>query len=223
MIGIICAMEIEARKLLSEMNYVSERTISGVKFSSGKIKNTEAVVAVCGVGKVYAALCTEAMILNYAPESILNVGIAGTLSDEYNLFDTVVAETVVQHDMDTTAIGDPAGYLSGIGTEIRADIGLNNSISAIGLTKGVTIKKSRVASGDRFIGTAEDRKKLREKFSAGICEMEGGAIAQVCYVNGVKFALIRTISDAECEDFAAFAEKAADTVADIIAEYLKSI
>lgn len=222
MIGIICAMALEAEKIEAEMTGVHEDVISGVTYKSGKVGDCEIVLAVCGVGKVFAALCAEVMILKYAPDAIINAGVAGSLKEDLWVFDSVLAREVLQHDMDTSAIGDPPGLISGINKiEFKTDPALSFMIEEAAKENNIGIKYVKIATGDKFVDTDEDRNAIREKFGADVCEMEGGAIAQVCYVNGVPFALLRTISDAECEDFAAFASRAADISATIILAYLR--
>lgn len=223
MTGIICAMETEAAKIVSEMTDVREKIISGIAFRCGKIGKHDTVLAVCGVGKVYAALCSEAMILNYSPEVIVNVGIAGSLSKKFALLDTVIADRVCQHDMDTSAVGDEIGYIQNIGCEMKTDPETNEAIIEAAGKAGIELRYAKIATGDIFVGSDSDRKKISERFNAQICEMEGGAIAQVCTVNKVRFAILRTVSDSECEDFAVFSEKAADIAAGIILNYIKSI
>ena len=52
-----------------------------------------------------------------------------------------------------------------------------------------------IATGDQFIHEQGALEKIRETFGASACEMEGGSIGQVCYLNQVPFAVIRAISD----------------------------
>ena len=56
-LGIIAAMTIEADLIKAAMTDVTTEEISGITFVSGKLGQCEAVVAVCGIGKVFAALC----------------------------------------------------------------------------------------------------------------------------------------------------------------------
>ena len=77
MIGIIGAMSIETEAIIRELQKAEECTVSGVRFVKGNWSGTEVVVATSGVGKVFAALCAEAMILKYQPECIINSGVAG--------------------------------------------------------------------------------------------------------------------------------------------------
>ena len=114
MIGIIGAMDIEVESIKSLLTDTKTEAISGVNFVLGKYENVDVVVAKCGVGKVFAALCAEAMILKYNPQMIINVGVAGCLDKNLKIGDIVIADSVVQHDMDTSPLGDPVGMLSDI-------------------------------------------------------------------------------------------------------------
>ena len=114
MIGIIGAMEIEVESLKSKLTDVTAETVGGVDYFVGKMYGKDVVVAKCGVGKVFAAICAQTMILKYSPSLIINTGVAGSLSENLGVLDVAVASGVIQHDMDTSAIGDPVGLISGI-------------------------------------------------------------------------------------------------------------
>ena len=113
-IGIIGAMDIEVDSLISSMSEKTEKIISSIRFVQGKLYGKDIVIAKCGIGKVFAAICTQTMILEFAPSVIINTGVAGSLVKGFNVLDVAVATSVVQHDMDTSAIGDPKGLISGI-------------------------------------------------------------------------------------------------------------
>jgi len=102
MIGIIAAMSLEIETLRDKLADPADRTVSGIRFTSGKLGGKDAVLAVCGIGKVNAALCTEAMILTYAPELIINTGVGGAVGDGLSVCDVVISTSLAQHDMDTT-------------------------------------------------------------------------------------------------------------------------
>ena len=112
--GIIGAMSVEVEALKAEMTDKATETVSGIEFVSGKLCGKEVVVAQCGVGKVFAALCAQTMILKYGVDRVINTGVAGSLSDKLAILDVAVATEVVQHDMDTSPLGDPVGLISGI-------------------------------------------------------------------------------------------------------------
>jgi len=195
-VGIICAMEIEAEALRNAMNNRREERIGTLRFDLGTVGEREVILAVCGIGKVFAAMCTQSMILKYAPNCILNSGVAGSLSEEVDLLDLVVSEDLVQHDMDTSPLGDPVGWISGLDRiRLSADPTLREGILKAALQEGIPAKMGTVASGDQFIASSEQKERIRQNFSPLACEMEGAAIAQVCVANQVPFCVIRAISD----------------------------
>lgn len=225
MIGIIGAMDIEIERINCEMTEKKEETISGICYTSGKIGETEVVTAICGIGKVFAAICAQTMIIRYNVSAIINTGVAGTLTDKVGVLGTVVATALVQHDMDTTYFGDPRGLISGINVvEFNADEPLSKKICEN--IKGNYIR-GVIASGDAFIADEERKNDIAKTFNAVACEMEGGAIAHVCYVNNVPVCVVRSISDGADGDkalsYEAFREEAAAQSADIIINTIKNI
>ena len=98
--------------------------------------------------------------------------------------------------MDTSAIGDPKGLVSGINmiyfeADKRAVQLLLDSAAALGLNA----RQGRIASGDKFIASKGEKERIVSDFSADACEMEGCAIAQTAFVNSTPFAVVRAISD----------------------------
>ncbi len=196
MIGIIGAMEIEVNALKSRLYNAKKEKISGIEFVSGKLYEKDVVVASCGVGKVFAAVAAEAMILKYSPDVIINSGVAGSLSENIGIADIVIASDVVQHDMNTTPLGDPPGFLSGINiVNIPASKKASDLLRKASEELGIFPFDGRIASGDLFVSNINQKRKIAEKFSAIACEMEGASIGHVCYINNVDFSVIRSISD----------------------------
>ena len=196
MIGIIAAMNVEMQALRAHIENPVSETISGIEFVRGTIGGREVVTAVCGIGKVFAALCAQTMILTYKPECVINTGVAGTLTDKLSIGHIAVSSAVVQHDMDTSALGDPKGLISGINVvEIPADEALSGKILACAKEMDINAVCGVIASGDQFVASGERKEFITGQFGAIACEMEGAAIGQVCYVNKVPFCVLRAISD----------------------------
>lgn len=226
MIGIIGAMQTEVELLISKIEDAKIRNISGIDFVSGKISQRDVVVAKCGIGKVFAALCAQTMILEYEVEVLINTGVGGAISCELDIGDVAVSDFVVQHDMDTTALGDPIGLISGINVvKIEADRNVVSALCRAAEKCGAKYLVGTVASGDKFVSDMSVKKKIGDNFSAVVCEMEGAAIGQVCYVNKVPFCVIRAVSDkadgSSGVDYMTFVASAAEKNANILLEYLK--
>lgn len=229
MIGIIGAMAVEVEDLKACMSNTSIVTISGIDFYKGTIHDVECVVAKCGVGKVHAAVCTQTMILQYRPNVIINTGVAGGIGANVHIGDVVISSGLVQHDVDTSALGDEVGLISGLNLiTIPANSNLVDLFA--GAAKDIydgNVHIGVIATGDQFIGKGERLKTIAQRFQASACEMEGGSIAQVCYLNKVDFIVIRAISDNADEDasvdFIQFAAQAAQKSAMLISELLPKI
>ena len=225
-IGIIVATELELEnieKAITEKSYVE---LSGMKFITGVLSGKKIVAARCGVGKVFAAICTQTMILGFSPDVIVNVGVAGGLSGALEIGEIFIAEHAVQHDMNTMALGDELGLISGINmvylpTDEKVTSVLESAVQKV----GVNYEVGTIATGDAFINTNEMRNFLVETFSAAACDMESAAVVQTCYVNNVPCSIMRAISDSGDDnshmDYQDFAKKAADTSAEVVAEFVK--
>ena len=226
-IGIIGALEEEVKELISKLENHETEVVGSILFHTGVLENKNVVIAKCGVGKVFAALTAEAMIIRYAPELIINTGVGGALKSGISVTDTLIADKLVQHDMDTSPLGDPKGLISGINV-----VYFEASEKAVSLAKaaadklGIRSHVGTVASGDVFVSTKEQKDRIVSEFDASVCEMEGAAIAQVAYVNKTEFAIIRAVSDSADEgssmDYLKFLPIAAKNGAAITTEVCKA-
>lgn len=195
-IGIIGAMQPEVEAIIASLEDPVTETVSGITFHTGILSGKSVAVAKCGIGKVFAALCAEIMILKYSPDLLVNTGVGGAIGGGLRCGDVVIADRLCQHDMDTSAIGDPKGLVSGINMiYFDADLRAREILLEQGTALGLAVKSGTVATGDKFIADANDKKRIATDFGASVCEMEGCAIAQTAFVNGTAFAVVRAISD----------------------------
>ena len=227
MIGFIGAMQIELDGIRANMTDKRSVTVSGVEYVTGKLGKNEIVTAVCGVGKVFAAICAQTMILKFNPTLIINTGVAGGIADGLHIGDVVIADTVCQHDMDTSPIGDPVGLISGINKiYFETDKKASDALSASLAKFGINTVRGNIATGDQFVSSGEKKSYLKESFSAAACEMEGGSIGHVCFVNNVPFAVLRSISDNADEgatmDFPTFAKASADGYVKVVTDFAEN-
>ena len=196
MVGLIGAMAVEVEGLIAQLEDRQETSIGMDTFFSGRLFGREAVLAVCGPGKVNAAMCTSAMILHFHPEWIVNLGVAGAGIGSLEIGDLVAATAAVQHDVDTSAVGDPIGLVSRINLiQLPCDANLRSSLVAAAQQCGLRIHEGIVATGDQFVNRSEVRSLIHERFDAMAIEMEGGAVAHACYLHHVPCAVLRSISD----------------------------
>ena len=166
MIGIIGAMQIEVDALREKMTDIQTETVSGIEFAVGKLCGHATVLAKCGIGKVFAAICAQTMILAFKVTHVINTGVAGTLTDKLGLLDVAIADGVVQHDMDTSPIGDPVGLISGINKVV---LPTSCELAAYARRTAEEIGKKTytgiVASGDQFICDPERKRFIVDNFN----------------------------------------------------------
>lgn len=223
-IGIIGAMEEEVRTLISAMEEHQTEEVSGLVFHLGTLGGVPCAVVQCGPGKVNAAVCAQTLALRYNPRLLINVGVAGGVGEDIHIGDLVVASACVQHDFDTTATGDPLGTLFLRRSEQKEDIlelPCDRAASAVLEREAESIYGGAhfgiVATGDLFVADGAKSEEIGRLFSAKAVEMEGGSIAQVCYMNRLPCVVLRAISDNANEkshvDFPTFVHMAAEKTA----------
>lgn len=201
-IGIIGAMDSEVSAIYEKMTSKEIIEINHVKFYKGKLFEKDAVVIKCGIGKVNAALCTQLLIVNFNVKKIINTGIAGATGKNLNIYDFVVSTQTVYHDFDTQFFGYKPGQVPGLPEKFDADSKMIDfAISTFEkseLAKNHKIQKGLIASGDQFISGGDAKKNILENFHPLCVEMEGCAVAHVCYLLKIPFVIIRCMSD--CAD-----------------------
>ncbi|MDS0527272.1 5'-methylthioadenosine/adenosylhomocysteine nucleosidase [Clostridium sp. SHJSY1] len=196
-LGIIAAMSEELEILLTDMSLEEKKTKANMTFNKGKLWGKDVVAVVCGIGKVNAAVCTQILASEYKVDKVINVGVAGGIGKEIYPGDIVVADNLVEHDMDTTSFGDPHGQIPRMNTfDFKCDTELVElAKKACDSIKDINTFIGRIVSGDQFVASVEKIQWLEKEFNALSCEMEGASIAHVCYLNSIPFVVIRSISD----------------------------
>lgn len=227
-IGIIGAMEIEVsliKESLEEMKIIRQ---AGLDFYQGKIKGHEVVVVRSGIGKVNAAMCTQILIDRFCLDAIINIGVAGALSDDLEIGDIVLSTELLEHDFDVTGFGYEKGVIPRMDTSIFvADEMLRKTAQRAGKAlSSVKIIEGRIATGDVFVNEKSLRAQIADQFGTVCAEMEGAAIAHVCHLNQMPVLVIRSMSDKAngeaMENFNEFERMAAIRSKKLILEMLKN-
>jgi len=230
MIGIICAMQIEADGIIALCENVKTITHAKMKFTLGTLHGKDVCIVVCGVGKVNAAMCALMLIEKYKPDIVLNSGVAGSLSPIVGIGDIVVATKSVEHDMNGTALGDKQGEITfpdGNMMFFECDEQASTLLAAICKEIPDTkVAQGIIASGDIFVSDRKQRFKINDRFGALACEMEGAAIGHVCVRCEVPYGIIRAISDDLDEnkgmDFVKFCELASKKTVAAVSGFVKA-
>ncbi|EJP21706.1 MTA/SAH nucleosidase [Peptostreptococcaceae bacterium AS15] len=196
-IGIIGAMQEEIDTLIPMIEDMKIENISHLPFYIGAYNDIEVIVVRCGVGKVNAAMCTQILVDKFNPDYVINIGVAGAVSDVVSIGDIVLSTYLVEHDFDCTAFGYEKGIIPRLeSSKFIADDELlkiaeksKNILSDINFFNGV------IVSGDVFVSSKAMKDDLYTRYGAMCTEMEGASIAHVCHLNSKPFLVIRSMSD----------------------------
>lgn len=228
--GIMGAMPEETAGIVHLMGGMQEHTIGMRTYYAGTLNGIKTVVVFSRWGKTAAAATVSTLILEFGVTELIFTGVAGAISPTLNIGDIVVARRLIQHDMDARPIMtkyeipllgktwfDCDEQLYAAATKAVSNVlenkHLHELISDAELQQfGITNPKLHtgdIASGDQFFADNEQKEKLAKELPSVLCvEMEGAAVAQVCYEYNVPFVVIRTISDTADEhsaiDFPSF-------------------
>jgi adenosylhomocysteine nucleosidase len=202
-IAVVSAMPEELGALLEAMPPGEVILRGGRRFWLSSWCGHEVVAVLSRIGKVAAATTTTLLLSEFGVDRVLFTGVAGGLGEGVQVGDVVVAEDLLQHDMDASPLF-PRYELPGLGLDrLRADPVLSalaaqaaaDVLGGPGALSG-RVHRGLVVSGDVFVDTTAESDALRLALPQALAvEMEGAALAQVCHDFGVPFAVIRTISD----------------------------
>jgi len=241
--AILGAFEREVTLLEDRLTERREHQIEGIRIVIGKLHGRNVVVVWTGVGKVNAAMTTTLLTEHFKPEHIIFTGIAGAVNPQLRPGDIVISEKTAHHDMGT--IWPKGLFVKGV--KNRLD-GMENSVffpadeklvkfaqraaERIDMQRVETVAGQRnpkiitgvIVTGDSFIASTEKCAELRKKLNADAVEMEGAAVAQICYQRQIDHLVIRSISDSADEgavtDKQMFYILAAKNSSDLVAEMI---
>ncbi|MEK8086788.1 5'-methylthioadenosine/adenosylhomocysteine nucleosidase [Aquabacterium sp. A3] len=209
-IGIMAAMPEELQALLDRMVDDTPVTLGGRTFWCGQLQGVEVVVVLSGIGKVAAAITTTLLLQAFEVNELWFTGVAGGLAPQVQVGDVVVADALVQHDMDASPLF-ARHELPGLGlSHLQAPAALiDEVVGVVAQAQPQPVHRGLVLSGDQFVASAGQVAELVQRLPGALAvEMEGAAVAQVCHAFDRPCVIVRTISDradeAAPQDFGRF-------------------
>ncbi len=221
-LGILGAMTCEISLLRDHMELKETVTRHGLTYYCGSIGKTEAVVVECSIGKVNAAVCTTVLIEVFGCTHIINTGVAGGVSKDVTVFDVILSTKVCYHDFFPE---DVLQHNHPFANEFPADGKMVQVMSEVYASKehSYRFKPARIVTGDIFVEDSALKASIVERFDPGCVDMESTAVGHTCYMLGVPFIALRSLSDAADDNadmtFHRFAEIAADNSANLIIDF----
>lgn len=196
-IGIIGAMDEEVAPLLEEIKLKKKLVKAQMEFNEGTLWGKDVVVVRSGIGKVNAAVCAQILVDDFHVDALINVGVAGGVGKDIYPGDVIIGDSLIQHDMDSSAFGEKLGQIPRMDVfDFKCDETLiKKAKDACNKMNECKFFVGTIVTGDQFVADPTKIRWLSKEFSALACEMEGGSIAQVCHLNNVPFVVIRSASD----------------------------
>ena len=224
MTGIIAAVIEEAEAIKKEIENIKEIVINEISLFTGKFNEKEIVFVQSGIGKVNAAITATLLIEKFNVKEVIFSGVAGSLDARLKIGDVVIGRDIVQHDVDATAFGYKMGQIPQMKEwAFESDKDLIEKTAKINNINH-QILLGRILTGDQFINKKDVKIQLGKDFDALCVDMESGAVAQVCARLGIKFLIIRSISDSITDDsgmeYTSFVKLAAENSKKILKEII---
>ena len=245
-IAIIGAFDTELELVRSRITEPDTHRILGIEFCRGTLNETSIVFAEVGVAKVNAAMTTILLIEHFRPSAIIFTGIAGAVGDSILPGDIVIGRQTAHHDLVSISDEEIRNFgvvnpVNGIRNPVlfpaseqllesawraAGEIELESMTTTVG-DRTPRVVEGIIATGDAFVASAELKADIRSRLDAVAVEMEGAAVAQVCYQHGIPCIVIRSISDnADANagvDFERFYRIAARNSAQLVMSMIKHI
>lgn len=221
-IGIISALNLEIELVKKKLKIKNMYIIAGFKFYEGNYCDLNIILTICDVGKVNSASCTQILIDKFEITHIINLGVAGSLREDVRIYDLVISDSLIHHDVRKTQMANRFPYQPSFkASEFLKTMAIK---SAKNTNKKYHIGK--IVTGESFITDIKSKKKIVKDFSPHCVEMEGASIAHVAYINKIDFLVIRSISDNATEGTSLndnIIEIASRNSGDLVLEILKNI
>ncbi len=193
-IGILGPMQEEVDALLKIVDCPVREDRCGFPIWRGKVGEVEVVIIRCGVGTVSSAAATQCLICEFGVTHLINAGIGGGLSDKLRVGHVVLSEHTEYYDVSPQSVLDENFPNKGVYPADKTLLELaQQAVVTLGL--GQIVHTGGITSGNRFITDSVTKQAVYGDSSAMVSDMEGGAMAQVAFMNGIPFLVIRVISD----------------------------
>ena len=210
------AMHEEINSILHLMTDIEEVSFGRRTYYTGTINNIKTVLVFSRWGKVAAATTVTSLITRFNITDLIFIGVAGAIHTELKIGDVVIADRLIQHDMDArplmprheipllgvTYFEADSDYISIAKKSVEMIIGdhIHSFIEEHEIERFLLHKtqvfQGTIASGDKFFADQADKDQLHAAIPDILCvEMEGAAVAQVCYEYEIPFVVLRIISD----------------------------
>ena len=208
----ILGVPAEVKDIEARLVRPSIERVQGAPFTVGTIGSTRVILGKTNAGKVNAAMMAALVINHYTPSAVFFSGTAGAIDSDLRPADVVIASAIGYHDFGMSTAGGfvrratnnpvagganpavfaPDARLLASARRLAPTLKFDPSP---GSSRVPVVREGVIVTGDTFVADPAQRDELRQALKAAAVEMEGAAVAQVCWQLGVPFLVIRSITD----------------------------
>lgn len=193
-IGIIGAMNVETELILEKAEVIEKIKYAGISYHVCKYKDLDLIVSTCGIGKVNAASCTQVMIDKFAPDAIINTGVAGGMHSDVKVCDVVISNEVTYYDVRKEQMKTCFPYKESFIPCNTLKTAIITAVEKLEASE-IDYHVGKIASGDSFVTEKAQKDKIIKDYEPLCVDMESCPIAHIADINEVPFVIIRSISD----------------------------
>ena len=232
-IGIMSAMVQENLLIAKKLTNVTTQTVASRTYTHGYFMGHEVVIAFSRWGKIASAITSSYLIHQYKVDNIIFTGVTGSCDPSVKVGDIVVANRLIQHDMDARPLFNrfEIPLIQTTHFEVEKSLIHKTKLAAYGflsnqhaylekdqldnfLIKNPKVHTGLIASGDKFFASKYEVAQLKKDLPELLCvELESASVAQVCHEHQVDFSIIRTISDSADDSSPLDFERFVNTIA----------
>lgn len=219
-------MDKEASPLLEKCVVNKTTTYGFAKVYECLLENRPLLIAISGIGKAFAASCIASVLAtHHEVNEIINVGVAGsTDGKKAPIFSAVIASELFEHDLDTSAIGDPIGMVSGLNiVSIPVDKGISQKLEKACEKASIAFTHGPISSGDTFFNHDDPRREhVIKTFGSLSLDMESAPFGQIAAAHSTSFGVLRVVSDCEnpAVEYAKNANEAGRIACEVAKQYI---
>lgn len=221
-VGILCAGDREIAPLISMIQNCVKTEKAMLVFYEGTLENVNVVALFSGVCKVNAAIAAQILIDSYGCDVVINVGTAGAMDLNLQVFDTVVSTEAAYHDVAEGILTEFHPWMRTVWFKADDELLQMAHRAAEQMPASQRFVFGRMVTGEAFI-EGEQREQINRSFAPLSVDMETASIAHVCYVNRKPFIAIRTLTDTADHSASASFEMNCDRASRISAEFVQSM
>ena len=202
-VGIMSAMIEEVSSLLTYIESPKTQIIGKREYIRGKLFNCDVVLVFSRWGKVASSSTATTLIDKFEVDEILFTGVSGSLVDDLTIGDIVIGKKLYQYDMDASPLFDKYEIPLLEKLYFETDITISKKlyeasslfISELEIENKPRLISGNIGTGDRFVNDIKLSKDITSINEIKVVEMEGAAVAQVCYEHEIPFGVVRIVSD----------------------------